>query len=146
LEIIVIRFGAAIAAAALMTCAASQASAAYQQYDAYLTPGAVVPPNASSGSGSVHLGFDTDSGELDYTVDFKGLSGAPTGGGFHGPAAKTAEGPLMISTPLSASSASGSIKLTPQQSSALNAGLWYFSIETAANPKGEVRGQLRRSQ
>lgn len=139
------RFGAALGAAAILTFAAGHASAAYQQYDARLTPGAVNPPSNGKGSGTVHMGFDTDTGDLDYTIEFNGLSGPATGGGFHGPAAKTANGPVVIPVSMAAASPiQGSVKLTQQQSSALNAGQLYLEIDTAANPAGELRGQIKR--
>lgn len=34
----------------------------------------------------------------------------------------------------------------PQHYGDLAAGLWYVNIHTAANPGGEIRGQLRRRQ
>ena len=34
-------------------------------------------------------------------------------------------------------------RLTDAQIADLNAGKWYFNIHTAANPGGEIRGQLK---
>ena len=39
----------------------------------------------------------------------------------------------------------GSAKLTDAQASDLMAGRWYVNIHTAANPGGELRGQLVKS-
>ena len=36
----------------------------------------------------------------------------------------------------------GSAILTPEQEGLLRAGLWYLNIHTAANPAGEIRGQV----
>src|SRR6185312_2570708 len=135
----VIRIGAALAAAALMTFAAGNASAAYQQYTARLAP-----PASGKGAGTVHMGFDTDSGQLDYTIEFEGLSGPVTGGGMHGPAAAGQTGPVVFPVPAGASPISGTVKITPQQSNDMNAGRWYLEIDTAAAPQGALRGQIKR--
>ena len=139
------RIQAAIATAAILTfAAAGAANADAQKYDARLTGAAEVPAATTPARGEITAMFDSDNGELSYTVTFSGLSGPVTGADFHGPAGRTAEGPVTYAAAGTASPISGTIKLTVQQSRDLNAGAWYFNIETAANPKGEIRGQLRR--
>ena len=137
------RIQAAIATAAILTFAASAAHADAQKYVARLTGAAETPAVTSPGSGLVSAELDTDTAELTYTVTFSGLSGPATAADFHGPAGKGAEGPVTI--PGGASSpVSGTVKLTQTQVHDLNSGNWYFNVETGANPKGELRGQLKR--
>ena len=138
------RIQAAIATAAILTFAAGAANADAQKYDANLTGAAEVPAATTPARGVITTLFDTDNGELSYTVTFSGLSGPVTGADFHGPAGRTAQAPVTYAAAGTASPISGTIKLTTQHSRDLNAGVWYFNIETAANPNGEIRGQLRR--
>ena len=61
---------------------------------------------------------------------------------FHGPAAVGAKAPPVLPVKATASPIEGQAVLTDAQISGLEAGLWYFNIHTAANPGGEVRGQV----
>ncbi len=139
------RIQAAIAAAAILTFAAGAANADAQKYIAHLTGAAEVPSNTTTAKGDISALLDTDNGDLSYTVTYSGLSGPATAAGFHGPAGNTAEGPVVAPAASPTSPISGTIKLTPQQTRDLNSGNWYFNVETGANPKGEIRGQLRRT-
>jgi hypothetical protein len=138
------RLSAAIATAAILTFAAGSANADAQKYLAHLTGVAEVPPATTSAKGDITAELDTDTGDLTYTVTYSGLSGPAVSAGFHGPAAKTAEGPVALAAAGTASPITAVVKLTQAQIHALNSGLWYFNVETAANPKGELRGQLKR--
>jgi hypothetical protein len=138
------RLKAAIAAAAILTFAAGAANADAQKYVAHLTGAAEVPANAATAKGDISALLDTDTGQLSYTVTYSGLSGPATDAGFYGPAGKAAEGPVVAAAASAASPISGTIKLTVQQTRDLNSGNWYFNVGTSANPKGEIRGQLRR--
>jgi hypothetical protein len=137
------RLKAAIATAAILTLAAGAANAAEQKYAARLTGASETPAVTTAGQGRVTGELDTDTGELSYTVTFSGLSGPATAADFHGPALKTAEGPVALTCGTS-SPISATVKLTEAQVQDLNAGRWYFNVQTAANPKGELRGQLFR--
>jgi hypothetical protein len=138
------RIQAAIATAAILTFAAGAANADAQKYVAHLTAAAEVPPTTTAAKGDIAALLDTDTGELSYTVTFSGLSGPATAADFHGPAGKTAEGPVAAASAGTTSPISGVVKLTVQQTRDLNSGNWYFNVQTSANPKGEIRGQLRR--
>jgi hypothetical protein len=137
------RLQAAIATAAILTFAAGAAHADAQKYVARLTGAAEATPVATSGSGLVSAELDTDTGDLTYTVTFSGLSGPATAADFHSAAGKGADGPVTLPGGTS-SPVSGSVKLTQAQVHDLNSGAWYFNVETSANPKGEIRGQLKR--
>ena len=102
-----------------------------------------VPPNASTGSGSVDAAFNKDTNLLRWKANFSGLTGPATGAHFHGPAAvgSTAGVVLPWSSPIS-SPLEGSATLTAAQAADLMAGRWYANVHTAANPGGELRGQM----
>lgn len=102
-----------------------------------------VPPNASPGTGTVDAVFNKDTSMLRWKVSYSGLTGPATAGHFHGPAAAGANAGVVlpwgsaITSPME-----GSATLTPAQTADLMAGRWYANVHTAANPGGEVRGQM----
>jgi hypothetical protein len=104
-----------------------------------------VPPTMSSGTGHVEATFDTATKTLSWTVDYSGLTGAATMAHFHGPAPLGKNAGVMV--PVSGALESpikGSAVLTDDQATALEGGLVYFNIHTAANKGGEIRGQLEK--
>ena len=102
-----------------------------------------VPPVSSSGSGSVDAAFDKTTSMLRWKVSYTGLSGPATAGHFHGPAATGANAGVALGwTPPIQSPMEGSATLTAAQAADLLAGRWYANIHTAANPGGEIRGQM----
>ncbi len=108
-----------------------------------------VPANTTSGSGSVTATYDPATKELSWSGTFSGLTGPATAAHFHGPAepGKNAGVAVWISEkgkPLT-SPFKGSAKLTDAQASDLMNGQWYVNVHTAANPGGEIRGQLTKS-
>jgi hypothetical protein len=123
----------------------SGASAAMIDFKATLSGTSEVPPNSSTGSGDVLATLDTSSKKLTYTITYMGLSGPATAAHFHGPAATGANAgvavPIGTNPP---SPVSNSVSLTDPQISDLEAGRWYANVHTAANPGGEIRGQMMR--
>lgn len=102
-----------------------------------------VPPTKSTGTGMVDATFDKQSNVLTWTITYSGLSGPATAGHFHGPAGSGVNAPPSL--PLSGSLDSpikGTATLTAAQASDLTAGNWYMNLHTAANPNGEIRGQV----
>ena len=102
-----------------------------------------VPPNASPATGTVDAVFDKDTSMLRWKVSYTGLTGPATAGHFHGPAAAGANAGVVLpwGSPIT-SPLEGSATLTPAQTADLMAGRWYANVHTAANPGGEVRGQM----
>ncbi len=74
---------------------------------------------------------------------YSGLSGPVKAGHFHGlaEAGKNAGVALGINN-AGDSPVQGSAVLTGDQAADLLAGKWYVNLHTAANPGGEVRGQV----
>lgn len=103
-----------------------------------------VPANDSTGTGTLTATLNTETNELKYRIEFTGLSGPVVAAHFHGPAAEgaNAKPQLPIKTSPIASPIDGSATLTPEQAKDLTDGKWYFNLHTAANPRGEVRGQI----
>ena len=110
---------------------------------ATLSGSAEVPPNNSPGMGQLQAEFDKATSTLSYTLRYSGLSGPVKAGHFHGPAeaGKNAGVALGISS-IGESPVQGRAVLTAAQAADLLAGKWYVNLHTAANPGGEVRGQV----
>jgi hypothetical protein len=102
-----------------------------------------VPPVSSSGSGQVDAMLNTETNVLRWKLTFANLSGPARAGHFHGPAAIGANAGVVLPFPGQMSSPmEGSATLTAAQVADLMAGRWYANIHTAANPGGEIRGQM----
>ena len=127
--------------------AAAPAMAATEKFTADLTSTAVVPPAASTASGTADVTFDTASKMLTWTVTYKGLTGKPTAAHFHGPAAVGANaGPVVGLTGSLDSPIKGSFTLNDKQASELEAGMWYLNVHTSKYADGEIRGQVVKAK
>ncbi len=132
-----------IAAVALL--AASAAFAQEMKMKADLTGAQEVPPVTTQGKGSAEVNFDPASKKLSWTVTYSGLSGPPTAAHFHGPAEAGKNAGVAVPIPNQANSpVTGSATLTDAQAADLQAGRYYVNIHTAANPGGEIRGQVTK--
>jgi hypothetical protein len=134
------------AAGAVMLASAQPSYAAAMNFKADLKGSSEVPPNQTTGTGSVTASYDPATKMLTWSGSFAGLTGPATAAHFHGPAeaGKNAGVAIWLSekgTPL-ASPFKGMATLTDAQASDLQAGLWYANVHTAANPGGELRGQV----
>ena len=113
-------------------------------FHATLTAAAEVPPKTSGGTGKLEATLDTDSKTLHYTVTYSGLTGPATAAHFHGPAMAGANAGVAVPIKDPASGAKASAVLTDAQIADLEAGKWYVNVHTAANPAGEIRGQVEK--
>jgi hypothetical protein len=134
-----------VSALALVSIAAQAATI---NLKADLKASSEVPPKDSSGTGTVTATLDTDTNEFKYHVEFGGLTGPVVAAHFHGPAFEgaNAKPQIPIKTSPIVSPIEGKATLTPEQAKDLVDGKWYFNLHTSANPGGEVRGQLVKSE
>ena len=106
---------------------------------------AEVPPNTSAATGTADVDYDPASKKLSWKVTYSGLSGPATAAHFHGPAEAGKNGGVAVAIPNAASSpVEGSATLTDAQAADLTAGKYYVNVHTAANPGGEIRGQVAK--
>jgi hypothetical protein len=131
-----------------LTIASVVAHAATVVLKADLKASAEVPPKDSAGTGTLTAKLNTETNELTYHVEFSGLTGPVAAAHFHGPAAEGVNAKPQIPVKASpiASPIDGKATLTPEQEKDLLDGKWYFNLHTAANPGGEIRGQVLKSE
>ncbi len=129
-----------------MMVACSSTPAAKTSFAASLTGGAEVPAVTTTGTGSATV---TLSGKtVTVSGTYNGLSGAASAAHIHGPAAKTASAGVILALTVTegATAGSGTIAgtgtLTDAQITEMRDGLYYINVHTAANAKGEIRGQV----
>jgi hypothetical protein len=131
-----------IGAAAAGLLLAGAAGAATLNFKAHMAGTGEAPPNQSLGSGDVTAKLDTTTKSLTYQGSYSGLTGPATMAHFHGPAAPGKNAPPAVTINNAASPFSGQATLTDAQIADLKKGLWYVNVHTAANPGGEIRGQV----
>jgi glucose/arabinose dehydrogenase/plastocyanin len=93
---------------------------------------------AATGTGTATLDLVTNL--LTWSISYTGLT--PTAAHFHGAALACANAGIQIALDISTNPITGSASLTATQAADLLAGRWYVNIHTAANPGGEIRGQV----
>ena len=126
---------------------ASPALAETMSFKADLKGSNQVPPINSSANGTLTATYDTTSKKLSWQGNVSGLSGNPTVAHFHGPAEQGKNAGVLVPAPgVTNGPFQGSATLTDDQAKAVTAGQTYFNIHTAANPGGEVRGQVVKAQ
>ena len=135
---------AGVVALAAAGCSHTPPAQKLDVYTATLTGAQEVPPKAGGGSGSAEVSYNSTTGKIAWRVTYSGLSGPLTGAHVHGPAAAGANAGVIVPFANSASPLTGAASITPTQFGDLAAGLWYVNLHTAANPGGEIRGQLSR--
>jgi hypothetical protein len=134
----------ALAALAFAALLATPAMAETVNYKATLNGASEVPPNQSKGTGTMTATFDTASKKLSYKGSYSGLTGDATMAHFHGPAEPGKNAGVVVPIKDIKPSFEGTADLTDAQAADLAAGRWYFNVHTAANPGGEIRGQVTK--
>jgi hypothetical protein len=103
-----------------------------------------VPPSTSPGIGMIDLTFNNETKKLTWKGSYSGLSGPATAAHFHGPAPAGKNAEVAVPVTKFDTAFDGEATLTPSQTAELMAGQMYFNLHTAANPKGEIRGQVTK--
>jgi hypothetical protein len=104
-----------------------------------------VPPNTTAGTGTADINYDAATKKMTWKLSYSGLTGPATAAHFHGPAEPGKNAGVAVAIPNAASSpVEGSATLTDAQAADLEAGKFYVNIHTAANPGGEIRGQVTK--
>jgi hypothetical protein len=119
-----------------------------------LTGAQETPPTTSSALGSMDVSYNKSTRLLNYTVRWSGLTGNPTGMHIHGldPIGFThpsnivqtilaSANPTLFPTSGSYSGVLLADGVVVKEENILN-GFYYMNIHTAANPGGEIRGQI----
>src|SRR4030088_2447813 len=116
-----------------------------EKFKAALDGKSEVPANTSAGTGTADIDYDAASKKLTWKLAYSGLSGPATAAHFHGPAEAGKNAGVAVAIPSATSSpAEGSATLTDAQAADLVAGKYYVNVHTAANPGGEIRGQVTK--
>jgi hypothetical protein len=103
------------------------------------------PPNTSAATGKADIDYDAATKKLSWTLTYSGLSGPATAAHFHGPAEPGKNAGVAVAIPNAGTSpVTGSATLTDAQAADLEAGKYYVNVHTAANPGGEIRGQVSK--
>ena len=76
-----------VAALALAGCGQMRPSQKMDIYEARMTGAQEVPPVNTAADGTAEIQLNTNTNVLTWKVTYTGLSGTPTGGHIHGPAA-----------------------------------------------------------
>jgi len=143
-------------ALSLAACGGTSSS----QYVATLSGASEVPATTSTATGDAT--FTVSGTKVTYTVNFTGLTGNPSASHIHVGSA-TVKGGVVVTIPglpaLTSGTYSGSFTAAnvvagasgsttihdgnlDDLNTAIQTGNAYFNIHTAANPGGEIRGQL----
>ena len=127
----------------LLALSACNISSNTTKASASLTASSEVPPTKSTGTGEANIAIDVKNDKLSWTIAYKNLSGVVTGAHFHAPAAVGTNADVAI--PIKGDMLSpikGEATITNEQKTQLLDGKWYVNLHTAANPDGEIRGQV----
>jgi glucose/arabinose dehydrogenase/plastocyanin len=115
---------------------------------AYLSGQAERPTPVSTGGSGLAL-FSLDGNTLRFSINYSGLSGPATAAHIHGPADVSGSAGIQVSLmpyvvgTLGASGAfSGTLVIPDDLKAMMLSGQTYVNIHTAANPSGEIRGQI----
>jgi len=105
-------------------------------------------PTTSTGWGNATVTFDSTRANINVTATIKGLTGPVTGAHIHEKAAGSDSGNIVIGFTPTVTFSNGKLTGTFPVDAALatrivtNPGNFYMNVHTAANPGGEIRGDL----
>lgn len=148
------RLALVVAALALVALPGTAAAVDPTQpaYGGTMTGAENVPPIATSATGQGTFVISADGSTITYLITYSGLSGTVSASHIHtgavgvngGILLPMTAGPSPMSGTLTAANftAAGSITTFAEAVAAIRAGTTYFNLHTAANPAGEIRGQM----
>ena len=125
----------------------------YQKNDIPMTGAKNIPISVSSATGKLNIFYTKETRTLNYSMNWTGLSGAPTSIGIFGLAPEgyivTPGSPAvqaLTTTGLTATNKTSGTLLADgfvvKEQDLLN-GMYYIVIRTAAYPNGEIRAQIK---
>ncbi len=129
-------------AIAILAAGGASAAGGDTRYSAHLTAASEVPPTDSNGTGDITATYDPASKHLTWKGTYSALTGPVTAAHFHGPAKAGENAGVLVPVDAKTSPFSGEATLDDAKAADLLAGRVYFNLHTAANPKGELRGQV----
>lgn len=115
---------------------------AQNYYSAGLSGEQEVPPVATAARGWGVVRHDTATNAVRIFVFHDGLSGAPVAAHLHQGVAGVNGAVIVPLAAVTANTFTGTGILAPAQAAALAASGTYLNVHTAANPGGEIRGQV----
>ena len=127
----------------LGACSVPPAAPPSTALTAHLAGASEVPGVMTGATGTLEATLTPTSNVLTWKVTYSGLSGTVTAAHFHGPAMAGQNAGVVV--PITGNLTSpivGSAMLSASQAADLSSGKWYVNLHTAANPGGEVRGQV----
>lgn len=141
-----------LAAAVVGPAGASAAASAGEVWTASLSGASEVPAVATTGTASATFVLSPDGSTIDYAITYSGLTGTLSAAHIHLGAAGAnggvmlplAAGPSPMVGTLTAADlvATGGVTTFAGAVAAIRTGGAYVNFHTAANPAGEIRGQI----
>jgi hypothetical protein len=125
---------------AILTVAATAQSVLY--YSAALDNAQENPPTNGNGHGWSIVRLDTTTGQVNIFIYYESLTGAPTAAHLHQAPVGVNGGVIVPCSPSGTNSFSGTGTLSAAQITAFIGNGTYVNVHTAANPGGEIRGQV----
>lgn len=105
-----------------------------------------VPAVTTTGAGTLTGTYNKNTNQLQYTINWTGLSGDVSAAHFHGPASPGESASPIITLVVSTNGMSGNITGTATLDESTEAhllnGKLYYNLHTVLNPTGEIRGQV----
>ena len=101
------------------------------------------PAPANADGAGLFTGTVSDGGKLTYRLTYSALSGGAVAAHIHA-GAKGVAGPVLVTlcAKKCTSPIAGTLTVKASVVAALRAGTTYVNVHTAANPAGEIRGQV----
>jgi hypothetical protein len=122
-------------------------SPAARFFDAEIRGSQVVPQINSDARGSARILLNDAGNQIQVVLSFFGLTGNQTSASINAPALPGQVGPAIFELGTIGGTSgffpTRTFAITPAQLAQLRAGTWYVQINSATNPNGEIRGQVR---